>query len=288
MGDEEFLSYLAEKQNPLPDYYIDILRGLAGDISYKTILKSQLSTYKRNMAQAINIIVRNELNDSICNIDTVRNWLGAMTSPSSICQIIDSYLQEGNATDAQSSLNSISVTYDIAPEDSAEFNRYISLKQLQINLINQGRNVFLLDSTEKQLLISISDNSNGIAGAQASNILEFVYSDHFCNCPEIPDSVTHKAYESPSIRPPASSEIELQVFPNPAKSWTAFEYKLPYNDGDVSIIIYNSSGQIENTLPITDSQGQVIWDVRDSNPGVYFYILKLNNEQKSGNLIIVK
>ena len=59
MRDEEFLTYLAEKQNPLPDYYIDILRGLAGDISYKTILQSQLSTYKRNMYQAMNIIIRN-------------------------------------------------------------------------------------------------------------------------------------------------------------------------------------------------------------------------------------
>jgi hypothetical protein len=33
MRDEEFLTYLSEKENPLPDYYIDILSGLASNIS---------------------------------------------------------------------------------------------------------------------------------------------------------------------------------------------------------------------------------------------------------------
>lgn len=288
MGDEEFLAYLAEKENPLPDYYIDILRGLAGDISYKTILRCQLSDYKMNMVQAVNIIIRNEINDSLYNIDTVRNWLEVQGTLSSQFQIIDSYLQEENTSDALTVLNSIPSLFDMSPEDSTEFNRYASLKQLQVNLILQGRNVFMMDSTEKSLLVSISDSSNGVAGIQARNILEFVYGEHYCNCPQLPDSVTHKSYQQPANLINSKNLIELKVFPNPARSWTVFEYKLPYNDNNVVINIYNTSGQVETIIPITDTRGQKIWDVRETKPGMYYYKLQLGDHVKTGSIVVTK
>ena len=221
-------------------------------------------------------------------MDTVRNWLGYMASPASTCQIIDSYLQEGNVSDALSLLNSIPVIYDLSPEDTVEFNRYKSLKQLQANLITQGRNIFMMDSTEKSLIVSISESSNGVAGSQARNILEFVYGEHYCNCPQLPDSVSHKSYQPPASFLNISEGIDLKVFPNPAKSWTVFEYKLPYNDNDVAINIYSVSGQIENTIYISDVQGQVIWDIRDTKPGTYYYKLQLGDLMKTGSIVVTK
>jgi hypothetical protein len=288
MGDEEFLAYLEEKENPLPDYYIDILRGLAGDISYKTILRCQLSDYKRKMVQAVNIIIRNEINDSLYSIDTVRNWLEVQGTLPSQFQLIDSYLQEGNTNSALTVLNSIPSMFDMSQDDSTEYNRYVSLKQLQINLLNQGRNIFLMDSTEKSLLVSISDSSKGVAGIQARNILEFVYGEHYCNCPQLPDSVTHKSYQQPANLINSTDLIELKVFPNPAKSWTVFEYKLPYNDNNVTISIYNTSGQLEHVIHIADIQGQKIWDVRDTKAGMYYYKLQVGDQVKTGSLVITK
>ncbi len=286
MRDEEFLTYLAEKENPLPQYYIDILRGLAGEVSYKTILQCQLNEFKHSMAQAADIIVRNMLNDSICNMDAVRNWLGSIESFAAECQIIDSYLQEKDAANAQSRLNNLSTTIELTAEDSVEFNRYTDLKTLQINLINQGRNIFMLDSTEKVQLEAIALNSVGVAGTQAQNILSFVYGQQYNCCPEFPDS-THKSYEHGSILPENKpSSIILKVFPNPTSNWTAFEYQLPINDGNVFIRIYNAKGQLEKSIKLDGLQGQKIWDLQNVNPGVYSYMLELNGEIESGKLII--
>lgn len=286
MRDEEFLSYLAEKENPLPEYYIDILRGLAGNISYKTILQCQLAAYHGEMFRAMKIIIRNELNDSICDIDSVRYWLSEQDLLTSDLQIIDSYIQEKNTSAALSLLNSIPASYDLSSEDMIEFNLYTSLKQLQSNLITSGRNIYMLDSTEKILLYNIADSSNGRAGTQAQNILSFVYGENYCSCPEFPDSVTHKSFEESSLITPISNAIELDVFPNPAKAWTVFEYKLPYFEHNINIFIYNSKGQIEKVIPIPGQHGQVIWDIRDTKPGIYHYVLKTGELSKSGNLVI--
>ncbi len=288
MRDEEFLTYLAEKQDPLPDYYIDILRGLAGNISYKTILQSQLSGYNSDMSYSAQVIIRNMLNDSTPNMDSVRYWISNLGSLASEYQLIDSYLQEGNTVDALNALSLIPGNYNLTGTDIIEFNRYSDLKTLQASLITQGRNIFMLDSLEKNSLIGIADSSTGIAGTQAKNILEFVYGYQYCNCPEIPDSLTHKDYSVP-VSPTIKSEcIELNVFPNPASSWTAFEYNLPYNTGDASIIVYNPKGQIEYSTIVTGTEGQVIWDVRDLNQGVYFYTMKTGELSKNGSILIVK
>ncbi len=288
MRDEEFLSYLAGKENPLPDYYIDILRGLAGNISYKTVLQCQLSAYYSEMYRAMNIIIRNELNDSICDVDSVRYWLSGQDLLASDLQIINSYIQEKNDSAALSLLNSIPTTYDLSPEDLIEYNWYSDLKQLQINLITSNRNIFMLDSTEKMLLYNISESSDGIAGTQAKNILSFVYGEHYCSCPEFPDSTTHKSFEESFLITHTSDAIELDVFPNPAKAWTVFEYKLPYYEHDIKIFIYNSTGQIEKVIPIPDQQGQVVWDIRGAKSGIYYYVLKSGELSKSGNLVIAK
>jgi len=288
MRDEEFLTFLAEKENPLPDYYIDILRGLASNISYKTILQSQMSGYKSKMSQAAGIIIRNILNDSICNMDTIRTWLGNFGSLASEYQIIDSYIQQDNTSDALVLLNLIPTLYDLSAEDTIEFNRYYNLKILQFTLINQSRNIFMLDSTEKSLIVEIAESSNGIAGMQARNILEFVYGEHYCDCPEIPDSVTYKNF-TPSFYQQTNVlyKAEVDVFPNPANTWTAFKYHLPINNGDVYIQIFNAQGQNMHTLHLSGLEGQAVWDVRDVKPGVYHYVLKSAGGTKSGNLIIL-
>ena len=75
MKDKSLLEYLQTKENPLPQYMIDILAGTPGNITYKTILESDLSRYGGNKSRAANIIIRNLLNDSIVNTDSLTVWL---------------------------------------------------------------------------------------------------------------------------------------------------------------------------------------------------------------------
>ena len=72
---EELIKYLEDKENPLPDYMIDILRQVANDITYKTLLQQQMSRYNRNKTRAVYDIIRSNLNDTITDFTELRNWL---------------------------------------------------------------------------------------------------------------------------------------------------------------------------------------------------------------------
>jgi len=107
--------------------------------------------------------------------------------------------------------------------------------------------------------------------------------------PEDPDLWMFKIVDTVSVQLPENKMdyFNINVFPNPANTWTAFEYHLPYNNGDVYILIYNTQGHMVHTLHLSGLEGQAVWDVRDVKPGVYHYVLKSAGGTKSGNLIIL-
>lgn len=87
---------------------------------------------------------------------------------------------------------------------------------------------------------------------------------------------------------------------------TAYAYPVPFlaKRGDTTITfsdlaqratvrIYSVVGRIVQTLQETDGDGELVWDVRDSEgdalpSGVYFYLLESSADKKSGKLVIVR
>jgi hypothetical protein len=88
---------------------------------------------------------------------------------------------------------------------------------------------------------------------------------------------------------PFSSECvidNLNVYP--AKEWTAFEYSLSIASYESNIVISDSKGQQIESIELTGNMGVFIWDTREIEPRVYFYILKNNITSKSGKVVITK
>jgi hypothetical protein len=169
-----------------------------------------------------------------------------------------------------------------------EHSCFMDMLNLQINLVQQGKSIFQLDSTEVNNLVYISDNSHGKAGAQAKGILEYAYGFHYCNCI---NADTSGFKNSNSFNPNSFNEllgVEITVKPNPAKEWAAFNYTLPDNNSEGVIKISDVSGKLVGTLPINGKQGQKIWDTRKIKSGVYLYTLNVSGLSKSGKIIISK
>lgn len=82
--------------------------------------------------------------------------------------------------------------------------------------------------------------------------------------------------------------INITASPNPAKEWAAFEYFLPIAYDKSTIVISDSKGQQIESIELTGNMGEAIWDTREIESGVYFYILKNNNTSKSGKVVITK
>jgi len=285
---EELIEYLEDKENPLPEYMIEILRQVSTGTTYKTILHRQMAQYNQEKARAAYDIIRSILNDSVTNMTELRNWLDNVGGKRADEQIIASYIAENNYSDALALANMMPSLYEYSDNEMEEHNYYLDMLNLLVNLGQQGTSIFELDSTEVNNLVNLADHSHGTAGAQAKGILEYAYGYHYCNCIGV-DTSGYK--NSNAFNPDALEKlygIEISVEPNPVREWAAFSYTLPDNASEGEIKISDYTGKLMATLPINGKQGQKIWDTRNIKSGVYFYTLNVSGFNKSGKIVVSK
>ncbi|MCD4696837.1 MAG: S8 family serine peptidase, partial [Bacteroidales bacterium] len=104
---DELISYLENKEQPLPEYMISILKQLAGGITYKTILLQEMARYNAAKTKAAYDLIRSSLNDSVTDYQYLRNWLDNLNNMNTDIQIISTYMEESDFVSAQSLLDMI-------------------------------------------------------------------------------------------------------------------------------------------------------------------------------------
>ncbi len=285
---DTLISYLENKEDPLPEYMIDILISVSTGTTYKTVLEHQMSQYKRNMVRACHDMIRSILNDSVSDNEELRNWLDNLGGIRADEQIIASYVQEGNYTDALLLANMLPQLYGLSGADSLEHVYYMDILNLHQLLYQQGRNTMQLTQVEIDQLADIALNSNSSAGAQARGLLEYAYGYHFPCCPNVD---ANAGYKNQGVNMNALNQaygLDITVNPNPASQWATFSYSLPSTENIAVIHIADVSGKNIINLPVSGRQGKKTWDTRDVGAGVYIYTLKVAGMSKSGKIIINK
>ncbi len=285
---EELLKYLEEKENPLPGYMIDILRQLATGTTYKTVLHLELSKHNRAKTRAAHDMIRSYLNDTVPDMVQLRNWLDNLGGIEADKQIIGTYVQEANFTDALALANLLPQLYALQGADLEEHNRFMAMLTLQQTLNTEDRKINALTGTELGWLNEVALTSKGGTGAQAKNILEFFYGAHFFNCQVLDDSAT---YKSDLVNPNELGEaygLNISAKPNPAKDWAAFDYTLPGDESTAILLINDINGRTIESLNLNGNQGQKLWDTRHIPAGTYIYTMKSAGFSKTGKLVITK
>ena len=77
------------------------------------------------------------------------------------------------------------------------------------------------------------------------------------------------------------------AYPNPAGSFTSFDFVLPNETISSSIKIHNLLGAIVKEEKITEKSGKITVNLSDLNDGVYFYSVEVNNETYVTKKLIV-
>jgi len=166
-----------------------------------------------------------------------------------------------------------------------EHSYYTDMLNFQINLEQQRRSIYGLDSLEAANLLYIAENSHGTAGVQAKGILEYAYGYHYCNCLPVDDAGVWKSSEV-IPRSDIDNGLSIQAVPNPASTWVAFNFALPVHVNEAVLQITDVHGRSITSFVLTTKQGQQVWDIRDMKKGVYLYTLKAGTMSKNGKLII--
>jgi len=87
----------------------------------------------------------------------------------------------------------------------------------------------------------------------------------------------------------------MQNYPNPNTGHTSIRYQLA-QPGKVSLKIYNTLGQVVNTLVSQEQPAGIynaIWDGRDNNGkatanGVYFYRLEADDFKATKKMVVIR
>ncbi|MCF8303141.1 MAG: S8 family peptidase [Bacteroidales bacterium] len=283
---EELIYYLEEKEDPLPDYMINILREMAAGTTYKTALLAQMAEYNRIKIRAAHDMIRSILNDTVSNYSEFRSWLDNIGGLKADMQIIETFLAENNYSDAIALAEMLPVNYNLEGAELIEHNTYLEMLNFRISLEQQNMSILELDSADINLLEVWAVNNKGMAGSWAKGILESFYDHHFCECLNVDTSQGFKYSNNYSNRIGKSIGFNIQVAPNPAKLWTEFIYTLPVNASKGMVKISDATGKIVYTFRLTGKKGKHIWDTSKIKNGLYFYTVNVNGEIKSGRLVI--
>lgn len=285
---EELLKYLEDKENPLPDYMIEILRQLATGETYKTVLEKQMAMYNREKSRAANDMIRSYLNDTILDNNALRGWLNNLGGIEADKQIISTYIQEDNYTDAFSLANMLPQLYNLSGDALAAHDQYVQILNLYKTLYNENREITELKDPEKDMLFNFANNSSDDAGSLAKGILTAYYNIPFIDCFELNEQ---SALKKGSVNPSTLARVygmEISVKPNPASIWAAFDYKLPEGETSAILTITEPNGKVIEMLNLTGNQGQKLWDTRHLSAGTYFYQMSCSDKSLSGKLVVVK
>ena len=284
---EELISYLEDKENPLPEYMIDILLQVANGSSYKSVLQNQMAMYHHGYVNAAQDIIRSMQHDSITDFVQLRYWLDNIGGYEMDKQIISTYMEEGDYTSAQSLLDILPSIYELNGDQLLAYNDYESMVELQIQLAQQQRNIHQLTTTELATITNLADNGLGSAKYSARSILEYAYGMHYFDRPSLPENIGLKTVNPIDQGQWAKAMgLELSVDPNPASSWAEFTWQLPPAETKGLITITDVTGKTISAISISVNQGKQVWDTRDVNSGVYICTLSVGKLVAATKLIV--
>ncbi|MCF8348177.1 MAG: T9SS type A sorting domain-containing protein, partial [Bacteroidales bacterium] len=287
LKEDTLISFLENKENPLPDYMISILKQLAlSNTTYKTILLNDMAKYYGNKAQATKSIVHSILMDSIINQNDLRNWLDNMENMEADKQIVSSYLSEGDTSNAMALLNLIPALYELDGDRLQEYNDYKDLLLIQLGWNNQGKTILNLDSTDIGMLEYYADNTTGEASRVAKNILMFGHDRYYCDCLSLHDSLNIKSIGGYGMGFNDNEAIHIEASPNPASTWVAFDYRLISTGSSGTIAILDVNGRLVASFEVAGKQGQQLWDTRSAGSGLYVYTLRSSGFLSSGKVVV--
>lgn len=284
---DTLISYLENKEDPLPDYMISILEQMAYGSTYKTTLLRDMGMYAHDYSKSAHDLIRSNLNDTAINKVELRNWLDNLGGISSDYQIISSYMSEGNYTDALSLANMLPGLYELTGEELTEHDYYLEMIALYKDLYNSNRKVYQMTEAEKTDVQYIAANSDGIAGNMAKAIMEGAFALYDINCIEVDGTAGYKnANNVISLNTMQLEGMSISVKPNPASVYATFDYTLPMDCKKGLISITSGTGKTIQVFELNTTEGQIDWDIREVSSGVYYYRLESSGLIKTGKIVV--
>ncbi len=259
---------------PLPQYMIDQIIASWDVTTSRTAMEGSLAHYSHEMAVASDFLLTDlyfDETDADHNAE-IRYWLDRIQVLPAKFALADNYFNGDDYTSANDLLNSIPSQFNLSEQDLAELDRYQSYLNFRNDIKNDGRSLLQLKQTEIASLRSFAEGANDLPGIMAQNLLCFVY--HACYSHE--PNLSFGNYRKASAYHKASSQNvnRMDVTPNPSTTYASFSYEFPLLRDKAVLKITDGLGRDIQQFDIRNKQGQIIWDLREVQKGIYFYQIR--------------
>ena len=285
---DTLISYLENKEKPMPQYMVSVLRQVASGATAKTALLSQMTQCRQQYTIAANDIIRDILNDSIIDNDDLRGWLANLNDMEADRDIIATYVSEGDFENALTIANALPSIYGLQDINKDENNDYIALITLYRSLHLDGRNITQLNDDETSLVERIAHEGTGRSQVMANNIVDAARSTASYDCPSVSISQGGRGAKA-SIEKESLNEalgMTITATPNPTSNWVAFDYTLPIGTKDALITINDMLGRTVKIINIDAKLQQKVVNLRDIPNGIYSYTLRCGELVQTNKIVI--
>ena len=196
--------------------------------------------------------------------------------------------EKGNTEAAYELLEQLPSIYHLNEEQQAEVQNYLTYLTLLNDSESQGRTMYQPDSTQIQTLQQLAQNSTGLAGIYAMNILialkKYSYQEPYI----LPDS-SLKESRIKWIRSKPYKMNSLKLYPNPAHNYFIAEYTLENGKGSAIFEITDYSGNKLLSKHVAGNKNFLVIPVQNFVNGMYICNLIFNNKKiLTGKIVINK
>jgi Secretion system C-terminal sorting domain len=217
--------------------------------------------------------------------DSVLVWLKKLESPSAYLQIAFHHLSKEDAIQGIATINEMIAHFDFTAAQIAEYNE---LKEMFDVFSNDLCYTMLSQQRLDYIYQHFATGKCDLARTMARNVLE-LYGYTFEHEHLIPTEIAEGKIES-NHRSKNYAEAIL-VYPNPAKEFTNFSWKVNEIEGEnILISIKDMNGKIISSDNLSKYSGTYEWHTNAISNGLYFYEVRLENGNRvqSGKIIIQK
>jgi len=252
---------------------IDQIEANAMVTGAKESLEIRLAHYNGQRSYALNRLIAAYKTDtsSINAADSIIVLLNTQDFAEAKYQLAFEYLAKGELQMAQNTLQAIDDTYRLDAEALSEHARLEAYMSVLVQLAQTNKNIYQVSAAQKANLFNLRQNSTGLAGAWATNLLNTVddtlyYKESYLLPTEGNKSVIVKR-KRPDIKIFESNK--LKVYPNPAKDYVIVEYQLVDDAERVVVKVIDNNGFIRRTIEQENNHGFTVIDAQELETGTY-------------------
>jgi hypothetical protein len=236
-------------------------------LEYATLPSSQkadkIAFYQSKMDESAFMVILHALYDTTTyDLDTLRKWMGNINTLGSDLWLASDYIRTNENAKSINLLNTVSTKYNLNSEEQNFIDEY----QKVLSLLS-SQYVYGL-TTENLGVLSSYAKSKGPASGLVQNILTW-YGEHYP-----PSYSLYNTGERSHEFSNSSLNDVVIISPNPTNGYTTIHYNLPESTQNISILLTDINGRIEQVFDGLSSNGEISTTFKSS--GLHFYQLLSN------------